>query len=217
MVRSRIRRLPVLAFALALLCIWVGGTCAAAVQTPSCSTALLVIDVQHIWLGRGIMLTTDGRVITDKIAEILPLARQAGVLVVFVKDVSERGNVPEYRLDMPVAIAPLEGDLVSEKRVGDAFSYTGLHATLQDRGVTRVLISGLASHSCVEATVWGARIRSYDIVILEDGHTGGQGGRIAREQNALWEGQDLEVISSAELDWSALCSVAASEEPADHP
>jgi nicotinamidase-related amidase len=215
MVRSIARtvRLPI---AVALLIIaFACGVLASDVQTPSCTTALLVIDVQHIWLSRGIMYTADNTHITDKIAEILPLARQAGVPVVFIKDVSERGRTPEYRLDMPVAIAPIDGDYVSEKRVGNAFSYTDLHSMLQDLGVTRVLITGLASHSCVSDTVWGARVKGYEVVILEDGHTGGSGGRIAEQQNTLWTSQGLGVIASSELDWDSQCMVGVEADNSD--
>ena len=178
-----------------------GAVLASDTQTPSCTAALLVIDVQHIWLGRGIMYTADDTYITDKIAEILPLARQAGVPVVFVKDVSERGRAPEYRLDMPAAIAPIEGDYVSEKSMGNAFAYTDLHSMLQEFGVTHVLITGLASHSCVSDTVIGALVKGYEVVILEDGHTGGQNGRMATQQNERWTAQGLAVIKSADLDW----------------
>lgn len=207
MLRWITRSTVCLVVAITLLTSIAGVALASDVQTPSCSTALLVIDVQHIWLSRGIMYTVDNAHITDKIAEILPFARQAGVPVVFVKDVSERGKTPEYRLDMPAAIAPIEGDSISEKRMGNAFAYTDLHSILQGIGVTRVLITGLASHSCVSDTVWGALVKGYEVVILEDGHTGGQSGRIAAQQNEGWTAQGLVVISSSELDWVGQCVV----------
>ena len=217
MIRS-IARITTCSIAVIMLLTGIAGhALASEVQTPSCTTALLVIDVQHIWLSRGIMYTVDNTYITDKIAEILPLARQAGVPVVFVKDVSERGRAPEYRLDMPAAIAPIEGDYVSEKRMGNAFAYTDLHSILQGFGATRVLITGLASHSCVSDTVWGALVKGYEVVILEDGHTGGQNGRIAAQQNEVWTAQRLAVIKSSELDWVGQCVADTDTETDEQP
>ena len=190
-----------------------GGLSAVAenVQTASCTTALLVIDVQHIWL-RGLLFTVDNVYIRDKVAELLPLARGAGIPVVYIVDVRKRGSVSEAMLGMPSVIAPQEGDHVSEKTLGNAFSYTDLHDVLQDLGITRVLISGLASQSCVSATVAGAQIKGYEVVILEDGHSGGQNGKMAEQQNRIWASQGLDVINSKELDWIGQCPIGNQDE-----
>jgi len=143
----------------------------AQVQTASCTTALLIIDVQNIWL-RGAMQTIDDVHIVDKIELLLGLTRGTGIHIVFVADVSRRGQVSEWSLGMPSRIAPLDGELLNEKTVGDGFRETTLDEELTALGVTRLLISGLASHSCVKDTVDGARRNGYEVVIIADGHTG---------------------------------------------
>ena len=126
--------------------------------------------------------------------------------------------LPTNRLACPglrrwPAIAPLDGDYVSEKLYGNAFLGTDLHDLLQSLGVSSILISGLASHSCVSATVNGARLFGYEVVILEDGHSGGQNGDMAERQNTIWSMRmGLAVIASSDLDWTRQCSVEASEE-----
>ncbi len=207
---STARGLLTLILALAIV---LGGLSVVAsdVQTASCTTALLVIDVQHVWL-RGLLFTVDNVYIREKIAELLPRAHEASVPVVYIVDVRKRGQVSEAMLGMPAVIAPQEGDIVSEKTLGNAFSYTDLHDTLQGLGVTRLLISGMGSHSCVSATVTGALIKGYEVVILEDGHSGGQNGKMAEQQNQIWASQGLDVINSRELDWAGQCSVGNQDE-----
>jgi len=78
---ARTVRLPI---AVALLIIgFACGVIAADVQTPSCTTALFVIDVQQLWVNR-LWQTADGVYITDKLAAILPLAREAGVHIAYI-------------------------------------------------------------------------------------------------------------------------------------
>lgn len=190
-------------FLMSMLVIGVLSQLATAEQTPSCTVALLVIDVQNIWL-RGPLFTTDHVYITDKIATILPLARGASLPVIYIKDVS-RSQFPESLLSMPHAITPIEGDYVSEKQWGNAFLDTGLDALLQELGVDRLLISGLASNSCVEATVDGALLLDYEVIILADAHTGGQSGVVAERMNQAWLADGLLVVTSTELDWQDIC------------
>ena len=56
------------------------------------------------------------------------------------------------------------------------------------------------------------KFKGYEVVILEDGHTGGQNGRIAAQQNEVWTAQRLAVIKSSELDWGGQCVVSAEAE-----
>lgn len=179
----------------------VGG--AEGIQTPSCTTALLIIDVQRIWMF-GDLRTTDGVWITDAAVNVLERIRPAGIPVIYVQDVS-RSTAGERLLGFPDAIAPKEGDHVSTKTRGNAFAGTTLKALLDGLGVTRLLICGLASQSCVSATVAGARSLGYEVVILSNAHASGDGGVEAERMNRLWAQQGMTVVPIADLDVASLC------------
>ncbi len=185
----------------------------AAEADPACTTALLVIDVQNRWANNEVWHTTaDGTYIIDKIVALLEVARAAGLPVIYIQDISLRGSATEEELAFPDAIAPQAGDLVVTKKNPDAFAFTDLVEQLEEAGITRVLISGLASHGCVDATVYGAKRRNYDVIVIEDGHTGFWKGENAIEYNARWTARGIAVIPSSEIDWSTLCAATAGTE-----
>lgn len=173
------------------------------VQTPSCTTALLVIDVQRIWMF-GDLRTTDGIWITDAVVNVLERVRPAAIPVIYVQDVS-RSTAGERLLGFPDAITPKEGDRISTKTFGNAFAGTTLKALLDGLGVTRLLICGLASQSCVRATVAGARSLGYEIIVLANAHASGDGGIQAAQMNEAWARQGISVVPIADLDFASLC------------
>ena len=181
------------------------------VQTASCRTALLVIDVQTAWLNTRAK-TVDGCKIQEKIVSILELARPAGIPVIFVVDVSRRGIESERRLAVAHPIEVLESDFILEKRHKNGFILTTLEDDLHAMGITTLLITGFASHECVRSTVKGALRRDFETIIIEDGHSGGEGGRRATSENATWRSQGLRVIRSGKLDFATLCLPPEPEE-----
>jgi len=199
------RKRASLVLGLLVLVVLCHGAVGTANDESACRTALLVIDVQPVWL-RGALYTSDTVWISDKIAEILDLVRPTDIHVVYILDVSRRGEVSEESLGFPEQFAPANGELTSEKLYGNAFYETDLGDDLRDLGVATLLISGLASQSCVRATLNGAIDEGFEVIVIADGHTGGMGGRQARLRNADWIEAGLQVTSSSELDFDELCA-----------
>lgn len=46
-----------------------------------------------------------------------------------------------------------------------------MHAELADRGVGRVVVTGLVTHGCVKATCLGGLELGYEVVLAKDGHS----------------------------------------------
>ena len=72
--------------------------------------------------------------------------------------------------DERLSIAP--GDIIITKRRYSAFFGTDLDVHLRCRSVREVIIAGVSSHICCEATAHDALFREYDVYFLADG-TGG--------------------------------------------
>lgn len=198
--------------AVAVLTLWFFGIMAfGQVQTPSCRTALLIIDVQNAWAANARALTIDRVRIASKTAEIAAAARAAGIPVIIIIDASMRGQTSEWGLALVDPLEALEGDVVVEKRYQNGFVRTSLGSQLESLGVGTLLISGFASDECVRATVEGALWGGFEVIILEDGHSGGDGGRTAAEMNESWRARGLQVIASTDLEWASLCTAVEPE------
>jgi nicotinamidase-related amidase len=66
------------------------------------------------------------------------------------------------------ALAPNEDELVIDKPGKGMFYATGLHETLQARGITHLLFCGVTTEVCVQTSMREANDRGYDGLLLED-------------------------------------------------
>ncbi|MFJ6573760.1 cysteine hydrolase family protein [Streptomyces sp. NPDC091292] len=148
------------------------------------TTALIIGDIQQ-----GI--TTGypfARRVVPPLAELLPRARTAGVLVVFVH-FAIRGNgadLPpgnalfrsfyeagdafhEGSTGTEIALPVADEDVVVLKRRASAFTGTDLDLVLRANGVSTLAIAGVATSAMVAATCYDAADRDYRVTVLRDG------------------------------------------------
>jgi len=176
------------------------------VAADGCATALLVIDVQNLWIEGATPITADGTFIVDKLVDVLDDAREADLTIVYTRDLANAGTASEAELDFPDAIAPHEEDIVSLKRLSNAFYLTPLHATLDQMGITHVIVVGLFTTYCVADTVQGALDLGYDVTVLSDAHGDGYDGYRSRQMNEIWSESGVNVIESSAFDYAASCA-----------
>ena len=77
-------------------------------------------------------------------------------------------------------LAALVGESVVEKQASDAFYGTELEAMLREMAVDTLLIAGMQTEYCVDATCRSALSHGFDVVLLSDCHTTGDSGLSAR-------------------------------------
>jgi nicotinamidase-related amidase len=66
-------------------------------------------------------------------------------------------------------LAPVDGDIISsEHSCSSGFAGTDLHVQLQARGVTHLVIVGLITNSCIEATARSAVDLGYHVTLVND-------------------------------------------------
>jgi nicotinamidase-related amidase len=68
-------------------------------------------------------------------------------------------------------VKPEPGELVIEKTASDGFYDTSLQSELDHFGVKRLIICGLQTEFCVDATCRAALSRGFEVVLAADGHT----------------------------------------------
>lgn len=148
------------------------------------TTALIVGDIQ-----RGITGAYPfARQVLPSLTELLPRARAAGILVVFVRiafrpnrtDVPsgntliatffDAGDLFHEGADGTMIDLPVEPeDVVVLKRRASAFAGTDLEIVLRARDVDTIAIAGVATSAMVAATCYDAADRGYRITVLRDG------------------------------------------------
>ena len=67
------------------------------------------------------------------------------------------------------AIAPLPGETIIEKRYSSAFKDTGLDDTLKEKNIRTLVVCGMQTEYCVDASVKSAFERGYKVFIPKDG------------------------------------------------
>lgn len=152
-------------------------------------TALLVIDMINGFLKQGGPLEMRrGRRIVPKLNKLISSCRKKDILIIFIvhshrKNGSDLGLFKDFIPPMTESILNegtsdikiydeidyLENDIVVAKRAFSAFYDTDLDLILRANGIDTVIISGVATHSCCEATARDARHRNYKVIFLSNG------------------------------------------------
>jgi len=167
-------------------------------------TALLVIDVQRVYMEPDPMVTSDGDDLLVKCGSLITKARGAGVSVIFVQHVSDdQPDDPELVRIHP-AIAPAPGETIVEKQFGSAFMRTVLEQTLVKLETETLYICGLETSGCINATVMCAICQDYNVVVVRDAHgVQNLGPSTAHELidvfNATWERAGARLMKASEV------------------
>jgi nicotinamidase-related amidase len=111
-------------------------------------------------------------------------------------------------LAIPEAIAPRDGDPIVWKSYPDSFRATDLQATLVRLGIRRLLIAGLSTTGCVDATIFGAIQHTYETWVLADAHSGGGSLQTLAYYNSTWPVVGATVVRSDAVDFAALACAA---------
>lgn len=182
------------------------------------NTALLVIDVQVCNFEESAPVY-GGSDLLSKISGLIALARAAGVPVVYVQHCGPEGAVDEPGTpgwEIHPAVAPIEGDVVIQKRHPDAFQDTNLQRELESRGIERLIITGIQTEYCVDSTCRRAYSLGYDVTLVKDAHSTWDTDRLTAPQiiahhNAVLGGWFVTLKEAREIEMEVSHSDASSE------
>jgi nicotinamidase-related amidase len=130
--------------------------------------ALLVIDVQNIWLPR--MAEEDRTTVPDKINETIALFRERGhpIIRVYHSD-PKRGPEPDTEpFEFPEWVAVTDDDPAIVKAHPSSFTKTDLEQLLTESDRNIVFLCGLSATGCVLATYFGALEREFMVIMVQD-------------------------------------------------
>ncbi|MDQ3540733.1 MAG: cysteine hydrolase [Chloroflexota bacterium] len=141
-----------------------------ALQERGGKTALLVIDVQNAVVTDG--WNRDG--VITRIGRVIDAAREGGIPVIYIQHDEPGEGEMEIGSEgwrIHASVAPDDGEPIVAKQHGDAFVDTTLEATLAERGIGHLVVTGAQSDGCVRSTCYGALSAGYDITLVSDAHT----------------------------------------------
>ncbi|MFJ2281139.1 cysteine hydrolase family protein [Pseudomonas sp. NPDC087803] len=162
------------------------------------STALLIIDVQHA-LCSGQYQCFDIYRVIDTINQLSTRARAAGVPVVLVQH-EETDSPLAYGAEgwqLAGGLLTTAQDLRVRKTTPDAFYQTDLGKLLPSEDFERLIICGLQTDYCVNATVRKAHELGYDVVLAADAHTTLDNGNMSAEDIIAEHNKDLAHLTGA--------------------
>jgi nicotinamidase-related amidase len=142
-------------------------------------SALIVVDLQKGIL--AIPTAYPAGVIVERCARLARAFRDAGLPVVLVnvdgrapgrtEATMPAGPRPADWSELVPELAPQPGDLRITKRRFGAFLGTTLHAELQRRGATQVVMTGISTSIGVESTARSAYDLGYNVAFVVDAMT----------------------------------------------
>lgn len=156
------------------------------------STALLIIDVQQA-LCSGEYECFDIQRVLQNINSLSAKARDTGVPVILVQheaedDLLQHGS-KGWQLADGLETSPQ--DLRVRKTTRDSFYQTPLQNLLQEQGADRLIICGLQTDYCVNATVRQALTLGYDVMLVGDAHSTVDNGNLGAEDIIAEHNADL--------------------------
>ncbi|MCU1758542.1 cysteine hydrolase [Pseudomonas sp. 14P_8.1_Bac3] len=156
------------------------------------TTALLIIDVQQALCAGEYECFEIARVI-DTINDLSARARKAGIPVVLIQHEESEGafahNAAGWQLAEELATSPQDWRV--RKTTGDSFYQTNLQKLLPKEDFERLVICGLQTDYCVNATVRQALNLGYDVVLAADAHSTVDNGNLAAEDIIAEHNKDL--------------------------
>ncbi len=135
------------------------------------AVALLVIDVQNGLFHKSTPIYKAEELLRN-IDELTARAHCGGVPVFFVQHSNKRAlrqGTDDWQLHSQ--LHPAATDTILQKRHPNAFEATTLNEALQARNVKRVVVTGLVTHGCVQATCIAARNLGYQVTLVKDAHS----------------------------------------------
>jgi nicotinamidase-related amidase len=149
--------------------------------THTSDLALLLVDViNHFEFPRGDRLLKNAMSTAKKLAGLKTRARRAGVATIYVNDNfgqwrSDARKVLEYCLrpdapgrDFVEAIRPDKDDYLVLKPMHSSFYQTPLDTLLAHLKVSRIILTGLATNSCIVCTAHDAMMRNIPFYVVSD-------------------------------------------------
>ena len=135
--------------------------------------ALIVVDIQNDYFPGGAYPLSGPEAAAERARLLLDAFRESGEPIVHMQHVWDEPDAPFMRpgtdgVEIHPSVAPAEGETVMQKAHPNSFLDTGLEDFLRTRGVDSVVVCGMMTAMCVDATVRAASDLGFDASVAHD-------------------------------------------------
>ncbi|MFZ0944679.1 MAG: cysteine hydrolase family protein [Syntrophobacteraceae bacterium] len=136
-------------------------------------TALLLIDIQNDYFPGGNMEVEGSVQASLRAREVLDLFRKMAMPVIHVRHISVRPGATFFLpgtggVEIHENVRPLSTETLIEKNYPNSFRDTPLRQILEKEGVARLVIAGMMTHMCVDATTRAAFDYGFGCTVVHD-------------------------------------------------
>ena len=136
-------------------------------------TALIIIDLQNDYFPGGTMELDGAEAAAQRAKRVLDKFREEQRPVIHVRHLSVRPGatffIPGTKgAEIHEAVKPAAGETVVEKNFPNSFRNTSLKDILEKNTIENLVVAGMMTHMCVDATVRHAADAGYKITLLGD-------------------------------------------------
>jgi nicotinamidase-related amidase len=137
-------------------------------------TALILVDIQNDYFPGGMNPLEGSLQASLKAKELLEYFRTQHLALVHIQHVSIRPGATFFLpgsvgVQQHVNVQPLAGETAFEKHFPNSFRDTPLLEHLHSQQIRRVVICGMMTHMCVDATVRAAFDHGFECWVAQDG------------------------------------------------
>lgn len=137
------------------------------------NTALLLVDIQNDYFPNGRMPLERSLEATQKAQEVLTAYRAKQRPVIHVQHISTRPDATYFLpctkgIEFHPSVAPLKNETVIKKHYPNSFKDTPLLNQLIKRQINHLVICGMMSHLCIDATVRAAYDLGFSCTLVHD-------------------------------------------------
>jgi nicotinamidase-related amidase len=140
------------------------------------NTALLLVDIQNDYFPNGRMPLEKSLETSQKAKEVLHVSRNNKLPVIHIQHISTRPDAVHFLpctkgVEFHEDVTPLKNELVIKKHYPNSFKDTSLLNQLHKNGINHLVIAGMMSHTCIDATVRAAYDFGFSCTVLFDACT----------------------------------------------
>jgi nicotinamidase-related amidase len=137
------------------------------------STVLLLIDIQNDYFPGGRMELAGPIEAAEKASMLLEYFRKNRLPRLHVQHISLQPDAPFFLPDTPgvnihESVAASTRESIVQKHFPNSFRETNLLELLCDRDAERIVICGMMTHMCIDATVRAAADLGYKVIVAAD-------------------------------------------------
>jgi nicotinamidase-related amidase len=136
-------------------------------------TALLLIDIQNDYFDGGANPLTGSLEASINAKKMLKFFREQKKWVIHVQHFSTRAGstffIPGTQgVEIHENVRPLENEMVIPKHFPNSYRETGLLEHLRSNSITHLVVCGMMTHMCVDATVRAAKDFGFECSLISD-------------------------------------------------